>query len=489
MKPIACHPLIRVRRVLGIALLAWISLVPSRVNSQQLKVPEKNGTEILRRILHERGCRPLSAAKDLFANSGNEAGAKGPEGRLLIILGSPSAPDGSSPLAVRPGNFSTVRTFGENGGAILLASDMAWSERGMLVFGSSVVPGPVVVPDGSEAAYGNNGQVLGLLVEPTSTASPFVGLKRIAAIRPGYITSLGERFDVVARLPKGSGTADNAHFERQRAFAVASERDMDGRGPILVMADQSVFSNALLWQVNGTMANDNFQFAQRCVDWLTESGKRSEVLFIQDGEIIDNFNIDFMELPPPPLPPLEDVVHAVNQGIYGIESENHFNEWIAELGNRIPMHIVLVLVTIGLAAVALIRLGQAKYYAEPGVPTLSAGVTQLVPSVSLVTQRKRWALREGTFTEIGQALARELFEPLGLSSAAPPLVRAQGNWWKAWRIRNSIRKLWHLAYATPAGRISGHRLATIRSRIAALRSGLADGTIQIGDSANSPVNR
>jgi hypothetical protein len=253
------------------------------------------------------------------------------------------------------------------------------------------------------------------------------------------------------------------------------------------MADQSVFSNALLWQINGEMANDNFKFAERCVDWLTESesGKRRGVLFIVDGEVIDNFYTDFLELPPPPLPRIEDVVHAVNQGIYGIESENHFNEWIDALARRIPMRIVFVLVTIALMALALIRLGQGKYYAEAGVPTLSDGLAQLVPSVSLVTQRKRWALREGNFGEVAQALARQFFEPLAVASTgALPSVRVRANPWKARRIKGRVRKLWRLAHGTRPEIVSRRSLAKLRMRIAALRNAVADGTVVITDSAS-----
>jgi hypothetical protein len=483
MKPIAWHFLTRLPRALGIALLLWISLVSSRASAQQFRVPEPTGTEIFRRILHDRGCRPLSSGSDLLDE---------PSDSVLIVLGSAVAPDGSNPLAVSEHKVVTAVRFAEAGGAILFATDRSRRATPTIVFGQTISPGPVVVPGNSAAAYGNGELTRGLLVEPAVGDSPFKDLEHIAAIRPGYFASTASPFHVVARLPKQCEVARSRPLNRE-PFAVATENYKGAHGRVLLMVDQSVFSNALLWQINGEMANDNFKSAERCVDWLTESesGKRSRVLFIVDGEVIDNFYTDFLELPPPPLPRIEDVVHAVNQGIYGIESENHFNEWIDALAKRIPIRVVLVLVTIGLTALALIRLGQGKYAAEAGVPTLSAGLAQLVPSVSLVTQRKRWALREGNFGEVAQALAREFFEPLAVASTgAVPLVQVHANGWKAWRIRGRVRKLWRLAYGMQPRMVSSRGLAKLRARIAALRNAVADGTVVIVDSAETgTVNR
>src|SRR5439155_1049127 len=85
--------------------------------------------------------------------------------------------------------------------SILFASDRNATRTRAQVFGTTLWPGPVLVPPHSHAAYGNPEDPLGVLVEPDARASPFKDLKRIAAIRPGFIPSTAPSFHVVAWLP------------------------------------------------------------------------------------------------------------------------------------------------------------------------------------------------------------------------------------------------------------------------------------------------
>src|SRR5205823_4874413 len=75
--------------------------------------------------------------------------------------------------------------------------------------------------------------------------------------------------------------------------------------------------NAMMWQRD----IENFDFAYNCVNWLTEQGKRHEVLFLEEGEIQKTFEIPLKEPPPPPIPPLKAIVAAVDKGIGELESE------------------------------------------------------------------------------------------------------------------------------------------------------------------------
>src|SRR5262249_58097426 len=112
------------------------------------------------------------------------------------------------------------------------------------------------------------------------------------------------------------------------------------------------------------------------------------------------FDIPLKEVPAPPAPGLESIVRAIDEGLYGLESEDHFNEWAARAGaDSVSLRYLLVVLTIGLAVVGLIRLGQAKHYVEPSTPPVAAGLVQLVPAVGLLDQRQRWLLREGNFLE------------------------------------------------------------------------------------------
>src|SRR5205085_3942720 len=173
---------------------------------------------------------------------------------------------------------------------------------------------------------------------------------------------------------------------RQRAFAAGNDSYGAKEGRVLILADHSLFSNALLWQRQGDAENHNFEFAEACASWLTESGKRKQVLFIEHGDIVDNFYTKFIEEPAPPMPPIEDVVHAINQGLYGVQEENRFNDWIAGLADEVRPRNTIVILTVLLTAYGLLRLGQAKQHVDPNVPLLGTGLVQIVPSVGLVSQ-------------------------------------------------------------------------------------------------------
>src|SRR5262249_48445939 len=117
---------------------------------------------------------------------------------------------------------------------------------------------------------------------------------------------------------------------RNLTAAVAGEF---GAGRVLILADHSVFINAMLWQTN----NQNLDFASNCVDWLTEKGRRKEVFFFDEGIPAPSFDIPLKEMPATPLPPPESLVVAFDQVLAGLERENRFNELISNMTtNNIP---------------------------------------------------------------------------------------------------------------------------------------------------------
>jgi hypothetical protein len=314
-------------------------------------------------------------------------------------------------------------------------------------------------------------------------------LRRVAAIQPSHLDDRQLLLAPFASLPADArmlGQIGKQQFkQRPGSFAQGSADYGADSGRILIMADHSLFRNGLVWQRKGPAANDNYEFALNCVDWLTENGKRKEVLFIDNGRVIRDLFTTFIEEPSPPLPRIEDVVQAVNQGLDGIQQEDRFNDWLGTLAKDVPPRVVLVIVTIALAALGLIRLGQAKYYSETGVPTLSTGLTQLVPSVSLVTQRKRWLLRSGNFAEIAEALGRDFFTSIGVvGNAGPPAVRVQQSWLTARGTRLNVRWVWRLAHAGRPERISARRLVKLKKVLAGLRTALAQGTLEISGRQN-----
>jgi hypothetical protein len=453
------------------------------VFAQQPKLPEASGSHIFRRILHDLGCTPLTSPQDLRDNA---------ENKVMIALGRRSRQQ----LAAQNSQSSVSwETFLVNGGSLLFASDQSTPEALWDTLRVTITRGQPEMPGQPEAAYLDG---MGLFIRSLDRA-PFSGkLHRIAAIRPGFL-----RLDDPPQLRRLAELPDRARIKgeldppRKRTFAAGTDRFEGGKGRVLILADHSVFANALLWQPpKSASANDNFEFAQNCADWLTEYGKRKEILFYEDGTIVDDFYTNFMEDPAPPLPPIEDVVHAINQGLSGIEEEDRFTTGLDSLARQVDARTVIIAMSVLLAVYGLIRLGRAKYHLEPGRPLLETSLTQLVPSIDVAAQRQRWMLRHGNFAEAAQTLGRQFFEHLqttgllqphaGEPSAQPPRLISRQGFRQTWKRRHEVRRLWQIAYAELPKPISARQLAALQTALTRLRQDFAQGMLQFPHTAGPP---
>jgi hypothetical protein len=396
-----------------------------------------------------------------------------------------------------PSNQPVVSWHGflMNGGSVLLASDEVSRQRFLAELNIDINQGPLEAPADSPSAYLNG---TGLFVRSLGTAPFSRDLNHIVTIRPGFLNVMRDSpLQVLAELPADARIKGDLGRPRPRIFAAGNHGFGNHSGRVLVLADQSVFTNALLWQQPGSAsANDNFEFARNCADWLTESGKRKEILFYEAGKIVEDFDINFMEEPAPPLPPIEDVVHAINQGLSGIEEEDRFTTGLDALARQVDARTVIIATSILLAAYGLIRLGRAKYHVEPGRPLLETSLTQLVPSIDVAAQRQRWMLRHGNFAEAAQTLARQFFEHLqttgllpphaGEPSAEPPRLRSRQGFRQTWKRRHEVRRFWQIAYAELPAPTSARQLAALQAALMRLRQDFAQGILQFQHTAGPP---
>jgi hypothetical protein len=469
------------------ALMAgtWF-LALAATSPAQDREPIERGTHLFRHILEEHGLHSRSnparspdrqlreALTELFDD---------PDQKLLIVLGD----------VRKIGQYSIdLRRFVRQGGAVLLATDRDAGGNGT-TFGARIHGDLVRVRSGSPASY--KGTEDCIFIKPIGQGSPFFNnltlrgkLSRVATNRPGYLTlspnGKDEQLQVVALFP------DDASVDNQPggplAFAAAGEWD---QGRILVLADHSVFINAMLAQTD----NENYEFAENCINWLRDGNRRNEVILLDEGAYQSDFALPLPQLAPPPIESfsMDRLVHAADEAIVGMEEENVFDTLLlgasrsdSEGNDRLSS--ILVVATLGLAAYALTRLVQARHRFEPGTPLLADGVRQLVSGVNLPQQRQRALLQQGNYWETARSLAREVFGALAAETAAgriatfpgacPLVVQAMGRWQRR-RLGAAVQRLWRLAQSSEPALISVQRLKRLKKDAALVAQAMADGRL------------
>jgi hypothetical protein len=475
--------------VAALISFGFVAIWPARISAQVQDEPKRDPlalaramaphTHIFRKLLHKAGCTPLTSLREMKNN---------PEECVLILLGDTSI------LA------STMKeSFIEQGGAVLVATDRRAS---LPAFDVQVTGESVVVPDNSPFAYKKSVECI--TVQPNGKGLPiFQGLDRVVTNRPSYLFRTRQ---APPRLPTWASFPEESYRVPDRGrnllkivpdvplpFAAGGTF---GKGRLLVLADHSVFINAMLWQRD----IDNLEFTEKCIQWLTdkEDGRRKYVLFMEEGSPRLDFDVPMKEVP---WPPLESVVQAVNQGLRGMEEENRFNDMLADTFGSMDrakvLQLLAAVLTIGLVVFCVIRLMHARHRLEAGVPLLNTGLKQLVSAASLVDQRQRSMIREGNFWEAARVLARQAFAGVLASQNGsavkrtrhtprllPPL-HVQGNWKQSRIWKRQVSWLWKLAYGDEPIAVSARKLAEVTAMVEQFHKARADGLVQFGEAPPS----
>ncbi len=439
------------------------------------RIPLAEGTHLFRRILYNQGLAPLTEQSDLQTNL--KQLKVDPEHTLLILLGETNV------LSTQE-----LEDFLRQGGAALVATDRPTPGHfaGVAVVGESVSVDPA-----SDYAYKHLADCIFLQGEANSPV--FAGLRfsedgktRVCTNRPSYLTSVVPLglLNPMASLPQGCTVRDR-QIGKPLSFAWGGDYRT---GRILVLADHSLFINAMMCQQD----LENFDFADNCVAWLAGQGHRKKkVLFIEEGMVQTKFDIPVRAAMPKNIPvPLEAAIHAFDHGAQGMEEENLFNRAVASgLPRRLDpwehtgwIKKLLLIVTVVLVVYGLMRAIQGRRSTEPGILGLRAGLAQLVRVLSVSERRHRDFLRQENFWEPGQTLVRELFRSaLGpvTDFSGKPRVDARGSWPDRWHLRHETFWMWRLAGRPQPARLSLKQLNRLRTRAAHLQRALADGSLRI----------
>jgi hypothetical protein len=199
-------------------------------------------------------------------------------------------------------------------------------------------------------------------------------------------------------------------------YLAASPKGTPPFGRTLIIAGHGIFINSMMLQPD----TDNFAFAINAVEWLRQgpnATKRTQALFVVDGQIITKFDRDLT----PPMPPIPmPSVEMVNRLLRGLEDEGFFH-WLIEraLGNRFRYAAPFL---IGIATCLGLLYGAKKFMdnrlvndtAVPRMVGISANTTTEVPRVR---QRQKALYRQTETSDEARLLGRQwLTAELGVSA-------------------------------------------------------------------------
>ncbi len=325
--------------------------------AQPKHVPFGQDSHAFRYILDEHRLTPLTNWEELTQD---------PPSGILIVLGETKV------LEQIPNG---LENFVRQGGAVLVATDRA----GVLpqarkpgprpnIFGTSVTGKFVQIPKDSPSAYRGLEECPIIHASPLKNLWIFQELDKVATNRPSYLTIQGNQLRPLVYFPRGS-RVDGKTVPNQLPALPFAAGGQKGKGRVLVLSDHSVFINDMMLQFD----NDNFDFANNCIDWLMDRGpgtqnQRSHVLFFDEGQIVTDFRVPLKRILEVRAPPVE----VVNKLVAALEDENLGNRAI--LGRNPPERLgrivqgLVLLSSLGLVIYGFFRLVRARHGVEANVP-------------------------------------------------------------------------------------------------------------------------
>lgn len=398
---------------------------------------------------------------------------------LLVVLGDSGF--------LNESGKAELQSIVQEGGAVFVATDQRAAGALKSAFGVEVTGGFLQVKAGSPQAY--RGFADCPLIVPLLESHPiFRTIRKIATNRPSNLAlSTSRRVQSLALFP------GETHFEKggdspRQAYCFAAGGEV-GAGKVLVLSDHSVFINDMMLQVD----NHNIDFARNCLDWLTDSGKRNQVLFVEDGEVITDFNLTLKEpLPPLPLqlPSESALIQTGNELLANLDVAGGANQLI---NDRVPHETILllavVLVTALLLGYGLWRLAQARHRLDGTEPRLSACLAAPANAPTLIQRRNLDMSRQNNYWETAHQLARQCFEALLVDAdktggrrstlAVAPRIKIGAGWWRRRAMKRRVTRLWRLAAGQVPEQVTADEFRRLQHELREIRTALDDGTLQL----------
>jgi hypothetical protein len=501
--------------LLAAGLLLLIAAPAAPAQTKQPYAAFLEGTEVFRRILHERQFDALHSFGDLTDD---------PEHTILIVFGV------AEKLTEVPGG---LKQFVDDGGALFLATDrrlLPQAERELVQTAGVSVVGQSVICKDKDSCY-RGIEVCPFLI-PADGAAPDLfrnlsadkpSLSKVATNAPSYlerasILSGGPYLSRLASLPKDS-TLEGAggSLPKSDLFAVGGRRR---NGRVLVMADHSIFINEMMLPED----NGNVEFTYNCLEWLRGDPKqgRSKVLFVEDGNINSTFEVPLKEMPDVLMKRLLEYLgeHPDEAAKLALNIAAHYPKETAKLAldvadaadktaqkvtpeverslqevderDAINDHLLrgfadpdgllrglLVWLAVLVVLYGCYKIGwKARRRSDLEGPTLSAALYRLAPANTVVEQRRRDLIRADNLWEPARELARQCLP----ESGAPPKVVVQGGWLLRRTMAGRVRRLWQMAYGPPT-RVSLKQWRRLLREAQQVKTAVANGVVRFQESS------
>lgn len=447
--------------------------------------PDPTGTQFFRGLLAFAGVRPLATPDGIIEDAPvpedrRERALPEARGIILIVVGVPRRADPNFNLAAL-----SARVL-RDGGAVLIATE---NPASLADFFPDAAPLSVVGEKAftlkESSRFNANGWCgfamptrnpddpgFGRIFNRNRPAEPdwFDRFPRVATNRPsGLVLREGSKTQYVrpvGRLPKSAriGGPEGQNWPTDRYLVTA------GAGPdthpfrAAVVADTSVFINQMMTAPDPgdptRLGTDNLAFAVDLLDWLRGPERRSACLFVENGDIIPEFDeLKFSvpaddAVPPVPVPNIDlqalerRVLDGVTDAIDKFQAADHVNRFLARDESRFSQ--MLQIVAAGAAAVFAFFL-LSRTWASRHRPDVPPPPKPPVSRGAGLADRGAELARSADVSGPVRGYVRLLFVGRGLPGGRfprkmPPVeVTGPGRA----QLRADLRELWDLATADP----------------------------------------
>lgn len=417
--------------------------------------PREEQTLFFRAVLKELGAQPITEFRELMLS---------PEKSVLIVLGPTNLLNGLI-------GGGKLRQFLSEGGSALVATDQGTSPNVSSQLGARI--------DGRIFAGHHQDVYRGDLMEcpllhevrrkerPTESHPIFRDLPTnsvIAANRPSLLFNWnpGRNYRQIAVIsaPMAAGLPGPT-VQGYHTLGVVGEFPKGGR--LLVLADHSIFIDMMVQP-----DNHNLDFTLGVLRWLTEDGKRTEVMMIDNDAIQPSFDVSLVQPPMPPMPSIRELLPIISQGISDLQREDRINKMI----QRAVPHSTLMRNTVLILTLALLAAGtycflHARHRSDSRPKDVDAAAT----SPESLGDNYAAAARE-----LAADLFREAGSHVSMGGESPALaVRGEGRVRRQWQ--SQVHRLWSIARGDAAPESAGE-LQRVHADCQALRAAIQSGVVQ-----------